>query len=265
MPKRGPRITFTCVQCNQPREVPVWQARDRTLKYCGYSCYWAAKRRPVKPIADRFWSRVDQTDGDGCWLWQGCRMRSGHGQIGIGSRTKVLTHRLAWELTYGPIPPGLFVCHRCDNPPCVRPDHLFLGTPQDNIADKARKGRAAKRDWIARPAPPPKPMPTKIIIAPTARLAERFWGKVERTDTCWLWRGTRTPNGYGQLRVGPPWRYALAHRVAYVLHHGPLPPGQVVAHTCDVRHCVNPAHLWLGTQADNLQDMARKGRHYMQR
>jgi hypothetical protein len=94
----------------------------------------------AESIADRFWAKVLKTDT--CWLWQGHVLRDGYGQFGkIGERR---AHRRAWFLTHGPIPDGLQVCHRCDTPLCVRPDHLFLGTAQDNIADRDTKGRQAK-------------------------------------------------------------------------------------------------------------------------
>lgn len=75
-----------------------------------------------------------------CWLWIGCRTRAGYGLIGHGGRL-IYTHRVAWALTIGPIPDGLWVLHKCDNPPCVNPAHLFLGTNRDNMIDMARKGR----------------------------------------------------------------------------------------------------------------------------
>ena len=89
---------------------------------------------------------------DGCWLWLGSTNAGGYGQIrrepeGNAVRgAKATTHRVAWEPTHGPIPDGLHVCHRCDNPRCVNPDHPWLGTHAENLADMKAKGRAARGD-----------------------------------------------------------------------------------------------------------------------
>lgn len=87
---------------------------------------------------DRFWARV--TQGGDCWEWRAERLRGGYGRLRVEGR-KMLAHRVAWTLANGPIPDGVFVCHRCDNPPCCNPSHLFLGTHLDNTRDRDRKGR----------------------------------------------------------------------------------------------------------------------------
>ena len=105
---------------------------------------------PVRPLEDRFWPKVQKSEG--CWFWiAGGDGPDGYGRIreGRAGSRFLLAHRVAWELTYGPIPDGLFVCHHCDNRRCVRPDHLFLGTADDNNKDMQRKGRASHGDgWF---------------------------------------------------------------------------------------------------------------------
>jgi hypothetical protein len=86
----------------------------------------------------RFWEKVDRS-GD-CWLWTTGTLRHGYGAFFLDGKQR-LAHRVAWELTHGPIPDGMMVMHRCDTPGCVRPNHLRLGTGFDNMGDAAEKGR----------------------------------------------------------------------------------------------------------------------------
>lgn len=87
---------------------------------------------------ERFWQKVTKTDG--CWIYGGCRDKWGYAHVGVGHK-RTQAHRYAYELTKGPIPAGMLVLHSCDNPPCVNPAHLSVGTHGDNNADMDAKGR----------------------------------------------------------------------------------------------------------------------------
>lgn len=101
-----------------------------------------------KKIATLFWSKVEKTRR--CWRWRGGQVKDGYGVFRFPGGKKAGAHRVAYELAHGPIPEGMLVLHRCDNPVCVRPDHLVLGTHQDNMRDRARKRRQARGEQHGR-------------------------------------------------------------------------------------------------------------------
>jgi hypothetical protein len=94
----------------------------------------------------------------------------------------------------------------------------------------------------------------------SADLAARFWSRVNKTDTCWLWTGYVQAYGYGTLIIDK--RMQMAHRVSYEMAYGPILPGLFCLHHCDTPACVRPDHLFLGTQGDNMRDMVSKNRHF---
>lgn len=129
----GGGSSMNCLRCAAPLpEVPPsWLKRGRG-KFCSKRCYGEYLS------GGDFASHVHKTDT--CWIWNGALHR-GYGTFGGKG-----AHRIAYEEAHGPIPPGFYVCHHCDNPPCVRPDHLFLGTQLDNMRDAVAKGRMATGD-----------------------------------------------------------------------------------------------------------------------
>lgn len=112
-------------------------AKGQPMRYI-HAHHTRLSRTP--PITEHFWAQVEILDQDDCWEWQGLRNRKGYGQLWFIDQT-IAAHRAAWILTHGPIPDGLWVLHKCDNPPCTNINHLFLGTNDDNVADKIAKNR----------------------------------------------------------------------------------------------------------------------------
>lgn len=108
---------------------------------CGTSYSWSQRKRPV---SERFWEKVDRGNPDECWEWIGARNSQGYGVLQV-NRKPYAAHRFSYELESGHSAGTLCVLHRCDNPPCVNPDHLFLGTFSDNTRDMFEKHRAPSR------------------------------------------------------------------------------------------------------------------------
>lgn len=107
---------------------------------CSKPCAQSWRNRDFE---SRFWSRAQRGAPESCWEWTGTKTTYGYGVVSHRNRN-YRTHRFAWRLTHGAIPAGLQVLHRCDNPPCCNPHHLFIGTQVDNMADMERKGRSRR-------------------------------------------------------------------------------------------------------------------------
>lgn len=113
-----------------------WSKRS----FCSLSC--ANKKKFEKtPIETRYWRHVVKRSGNKCWSWIGASDRHGYGALNDGNGTPKKAHRISWEIHFGAIPDGLGVLHKCDNPECSNPDHLFLGTQKHNALDMSNKGR----------------------------------------------------------------------------------------------------------------------------
>lgn len=124
-----------CKTCGSP-------LTGRHRVFCSRECQ---ENRGKEPTEARFWRRVEKSDD--CWVWTGHLNDDGYGTFSVdasGPRSNWLAHRLAYHLTYGSIPDGEYVLHRCDNPACVRPDHLFTGDQTANMQDCIAKGRFSR-------------------------------------------------------------------------------------------------------------------------
>lgn len=133
-----PVVSFNCGHCKRACE-RMWKPSLPRPRFCDALC--ARRARPPKALARIFLQKVHKTDG--CWLWTGKKVGRGYGGLRVNERD-LLAHRVSYELHVGPIPDGQWVLHRCDNPPCVNPEHLFLGDRRANFDDMLAKGRSLR-------------------------------------------------------------------------------------------------------------------------
>lgn len=158
-------------------------------------------------LARRFWAKVDRSNPDGCWLWTGATGSNGYGVLGKGGKAGIQTtaHRISWELHHGPIADStIFVCHTCDNPPCVRPDHLFLAPQEANLADASAKGRLVGNHGIFKGS---NNLNAKITEADVPIIRQRIAGG--ETDSAIARDYAVSGALIWQIRKGRSWRHVV--------------------------------------------------------
>ena len=140
-------VVSVCEQCGKDFHPSSGGAAGRAQRFCSLQCFGVTKR--TEP-ASRFWKQVIRAGDDECWLWTGRRHETGHGMFYVSRSLRTTgAHRFSWILANGPVPDGLWVLHNCpggDNPACVNPRHLWLGTNTDNMRDASAKGQLATGD-----------------------------------------------------------------------------------------------------------------------
>lgn len=171
-------------------------------------------------LIQEFWNNVVKTEN--CWSWTGSKHHNGAGRFRKHPGSEI-AHHVAWILSGHTVEMGDHLIQTCENKLCVNPSHMTTAYTTEGIIF-------------------------------------RFWKNVLKTETCWLWTGSKIGDGYGMMYISKEEK-ELTHRISWELHYGSKPGSLFVCHDCDTPICVRGSHLFLGTIQDNHADMVKKGRH----
>ncbi len=142
-----------------------------------------AKGKKPLPIEERFFPKIAFIPFHTCWEWMGTKNRGGYGSFLHSYQVKKGAHQISWEIHYGPIPSGLCVLHKCDNPGCVNPEHLFLGTKRDNTLDMVKKRRHnPKKEFVCRDGHTKHHNGKRLVCKECARINNIRYRKKKETD-----------------------------------------------------------------------------------